>query len=477
MSSPSIKKIALMASHDWTLRLAMRQFLDFIDPVIRWKGKEYKLELIRVIAKPLEVGTDLSLEADLVMDRTTHWNSYYRSWAHQAMNSMARMVNHSYTFAVFDKHSTYDLMSRAIHPEDVFPKTVLLPQFQPWTEDQINQMWWEREQVLIAENTQFGFDPLRRKTDMDAVKTALASEQRYHTREQIVRQHFYDSGEYLQKVVNDVFQNKYPLYLKKAYGGGGAKVYKINNFQELCEKYDRSGDQAYHLQEGIEPYDYFYRAMGVGPIVIPMIFQPDQPHHEHYSSEKPCLEKHVYNRLESYVMFINSYHRWTYNSFECLSKNGKLHPIDFANACPDSQFISLHVHFPLIVCSLLKWLSFCAVTGKDMGVDLQMTQYLKKLNSPQISQLEKFEFCREMSEKYYEIAKFNDFCGENFTDLNQQMVSFYDKQFEEIIRFAMQFSNFPEAEHETFYQYYDQMMKQIWRPNTDLYLTPHVIKG
>ena len=187
------------------------------------------------------------------------------------------------------------------------------------------------------------------------------------------------------------------------------------------------------------------------------------------------MDKAVFHRLESYVMFINSYHRWTYNSFESLMKNGKLNPIDFANACPDSQFISLHVHFPLCVCSLLKWLAFCAITEKDMRMDLEMTRYLKVLNSNDYSQAEKFNFCREMSENYFEIEKFNEFCKENFENLEDKMIEFYDQSFDDIIRFAMEFSDFPENEHEKFYKEYKTLMETHWRPHAKEYLTPVIL--
>lgn len=472
MNSPQIKKIALMASHDWTLRAAMAEFLDYIDPTFKWNDKEYKIELVRVIAKPLLAGTDIIHDMDLIVDRTTHWNPYYRYWAHQAMNSLAHMVNHTYTFSVYDKHSTYDIMARAMHPKDRFPKTLLLPQFSPWSDDQIRQWWWKYEQELIMENTEFGFDNARRKTDLEAVQQKLSSARGFYERAKVIREHFYYSGDYLREAVEEVFENKFPLYLKKAYGGGGSKVYRINNLGELYHHYDRTGDEAFHLQEAIEPYDRFYRAMGIGPIVFPMIFQPEKPHHEHYSPIKPKLDPEIYYRLQSYVLFINSYHRWTYNSFESLLRDNKLHPIDFANACPDSQFVSLHVHFPLLVCSLLKWLTFCAVTEKDMGIDLQMTKYLKVLNNPEISQEEKFLFCRRESDTYFETEKFEEFCGINFVGLEDRMIEFYDQRFSEIIDFAMQYSDFPEPEHEKFFTYYKTMMDQYWRPNAKDYLKP-----
>jgi len=472
MSKPIIKKVALMASHDWTLRVAMAEFLNFTNPTIHWKGKDYQLELTRVIAKPVLAGTDTSKEADLFVDRTTHYNKYYRYWAHQAMNSLGRMVNHPYTFFVFDKHSTYDLMARAIHPEDRFPKTVLLPQFHPWREDQIKQKWWEYEQELIIENTELGFDESLRKTDHQTVQKKLEDAQRFDRRADIVRQHFYYSGDYLREVVEEIFENRFPLYLKKAYGGGGAKVYKIESLEELCERYDKSGEDVFHLQEGVEPYDVFYRAMGIGPIVFPMIFQPLHPLHEHYNPEKVTMTPELYRRLESYVLFINSYHRWTYNSFECLLKDGRFHPIDFANACPDSQFISLHTHFPLLVCSLLKWMAFCTVSNKDLHADLEMRRYLTVLNNTDIDGEEKFEFCRKLSVEFFEVEKFQEFCDANFTDLEDQMIEFYDQKFDEIIRFAMEFSDFPEVEHDHFYEYYKEMMDTHWRPNAKDYLKP-----
>ncbi len=476
MSEPKVKKIALMASYDWTLRKAMAEFLDFIKPVIRWKRKQYTLELTRIIAKPLVTGQDLSHEADLIVDRTTHWNAFYRYWAHQAVNSQARMVNHSYTFSVYDKHSTYDLMARAIHPADRFPKTVLLPQFQPWTEDQIKQHWWKEEQQLLIENTEYGFDPKRRRTDLATVKQKLDDAIRYDKRSRNVRELFYYPGNYLKETIETIFENKFPLYLKKAYGGGGTKVWRIDNMEELWEKYDKTGDEAFHLQEGIEPYERFYRAMGIGPIVVPMIFQPDKPHHQHYSPEKVAIEKEIFHRLESYVMFINSYHRWTYNSFECLRTGNQLHPIDFANACPDSQFLSLHVHFPTVLCNLIKWLSFCAVTEKDMRIDLEMTKYLTVINDPKIPGEEKFEFCRKMSEDYFEIDTFREYCEQNFKDIEQQFIEFYDKKFDEIIRFAVEYSNFPEREYDVFFDYYKNLMETIWRPNTDTYLKTVLFK-
>ena len=77
-----------------------------------------------------------------------------------------------------------------------------------------------------------------------------------------------------------------------------------------------------------------------------------------------------------------------------------------------------------------------------------------------------------MSDEYFEITKFEDYCGRNFEGLEQKIIAFYDEHFEEIIRFALEFSNFPENEWDQFYAHYKGMMDSIWRPNAMEYLQP-----
>lgn len=474
-----------MASYDWSMRYATMKFLEFVNPVIHWQGKDYKLELGRVIAEPLVCGQNLNHVADFVIDRTTHWNDYYKCWAQQALNSQMSIVNNSTAFYAFDKHVCYDLLARAMHPTDRLPTTVLLPQYYPWNEDLERQDMWEYEQKLIIQHTKFGFDERRRHTDWKKVEEKL--KRAYHGERlgKIVRDLFYAKGNYLKDVVEKYFHNHFPMYLKKVAGGGGSDVFKINNIEELYQKYDETGGRAFHLQEAVENYDVFIRCLALGPQIMPMKFLPDKPLHEHYAPEKISwddkllgtvpnkinVDKEILKRMLNYVMFINSYFRWTYNSFEAFIKEGQVFPIDFANACPDSNFTSLHVHFPWLICSKLRWFAYCAVTGKDMRVDLEQKAYLDVLNNPNISQEEKYQFCARKSVDYFEIEPFKAFCAENFADLNQKMVQFYDRQFEDIISYAIHFSDFPEEEHEKFYYQYKNMMETYFRPNAMEYLT------
>ncbi len=474
--SYKVKKINIMASYDWSMRAAMMNFLNFLDPVITYKKDKYKLELGRIVAKPLRAGARLNDESDFIVDRTVHWNDYYKFFAQQAINCQMRIANHSNTFHTHDKHATYDLITRALHPSDRLPVTVLLPQFRPYTEEQEKQQLWEYEQELIIGNTKFGWDEHRRHIDWEEVNKKMERTIRWKKKNKIMYDQFYCKGNYLLETVEKEFKGQFPLFLKKAFGGGGSEVFKVHSMDELYYQYDQTGSKSFHLQEAIENYDNFVRCMAIGPQVLPMEFQPDKPLHEHYSPAKLKLDKDVCDRTINYVLFINAYYRWTYNSFEALIKDGSIHPIDFANACPDSNFTSLHVHFPWLICALVKWVSYCAVTEKDMRIDMEQNKYLKILNDPSVPQIEKYNHQVKLSKEYFEIEKFNDFCEKNFPDIEDKMVEFYDKHFDEIIAYAIEMSDFPEGEQERFYHYYKDMMDNIFRANAKEYLTTVIYK-
>lgn len=466
-----VKKVKIMASADWSMRKAMMDFNRFLDRTIKYEGKEYKIELGRIVAEPFVCGSDLTPVCDVIVDRTIHWNAFYKCWAQSAANNLMTNLNNSLSYDNLDKHAGYDLIARAMHPLDRLPTTVLLPQFAPYTEDMERQDLWEYEQSQVIRNTKFGFDPNRAVTDWKKVRETMERIPGLMEKQKIIRSQFYPHGNYLAEVMEKFFGNRFPLFMKKAYGGGGSDVYKIHNMEELYEKYDASGGKLFHLQEAVEDYDAFVRCMAIGPQVLPMRYQPDEPIHKHYSPEKLKLDRDVNHRLYNYVNFINSYYRWTYNSFEGLVKNGSIHPIDFANACPDSNLTSLHVHFPWVICALTKWVAFCAVTRKNLKVDLEQETYLRVLNDKSIPQEKKFDFIVKKNIEYYEPEKFDAFVAENFADVEDRMIEFYDRHFDEVLGYSIEMSDFPKAEHEQMFWYYKNMLESVFRPNAKEYLT------
>ncbi len=72
---------------------------------------------------------------------------------------------------------------------------------------------------------------------------------------------------------------------------------------------------------------------------------------------------------------MSAFFRWDYNSSETIIKDGKVSPVDFANACPETSMISLHYYFPWAIKSLVKWSIFCIATGRRMPVDQNTADY------------------------------------------------------------------------------------------------------
>ena len=126
-----------------------------------------------------------------------------------------------------------------------------------------------------------------------------------------------------------------------------------------------------NLQKAVLPYDWFVRCVGLGPQTRKVNYDPSaplaRPLHAWRSASSPPEDEKV---LEDTTLTINAFFGWDFNSCEALSKDGVWYPIDFANACPDSQVTSLHYHFPWLIKANLRWSIFCAATERKMRRNL-----------------------------------------------------------------------------------------------------------
>ena len=130
-----------------------------------------------------------------------------------------------------------------------------------------------------------------------------------------------------------------------------------------------------HLQEAVEPFDLFVRCLGIGSEVRFIRYDPTAPQHERYQTDTDFLTADEKSLLRDMTLTINSFFGWDFNSCEVIRKDGVFYPIDFANACPDSQVTSLHYHFPWLVKTMLAWSTFCAATKRPMRTNLDWDRY------------------------------------------------------------------------------------------------------
>ena len=106
-------------------------------------------------------------------------------------------------------------------------------------------------------------------------------------------------------------------------------------------------------------------------------YDPSAPLHDRYTMDDGGVPDDQRQTLIDTTMTINSFFGWEFNSCEALRQGDTWHPIDFANACPDSQVTSLHYHFPWLVAANLRWSIFCAATKRPMPINLDWAPYFE----------------------------------------------------------------------------------------------------
>jgi hypothetical protein len=93
-------------------------------------------------------------------------------------------------------------------------------------------------------------------------------------------------------------------------------------------------------------------------------------------------------------------------------KDGVFHPIDFANACPDSQVTSLHYHFPWLVKNMLRWTLFCAATKREMPPNLDWEPFFE-IAKKDLPYRERLKGYAKIANERMETERFNEFCAKH----------------------------------------------------------------
>lgn len=383
---------------------ALLKELDLSIPV----GKDtLSFEVERVNIEPFDLMQPCKY--DVVIDRLTHWYHTSREWIKKSIVTDDLYVfNNPWSLQSMEKHTTYAAMMRLGFP---IPQTWMVP---------------PKEYVESAD-----LQPtLRRYAKL------------------------FNLGDIGDKI-------GYPLFMKPYDGGAWVGVTAIKDREALLNAYDESGARLMHLQEGVIPFDGFVRCIGLGPQWRCVNYDPDAPLHDRYRMDINFISEIEERRLEDITMVINAFFGWDFNSCESLLSKGEWHPIDFANACPDSQVTSLHYHFPWLIKANLRWSIFCAATKRRANTDLNWREYFD-IADQDIPFDDKLAAYVKIARKRFDIDEFEAFCEKHLAHLDEVADAYFKT---EDVRAAIREkveSLYPAREYDEFTQlFWDRIQK--WR--------------
>jgi glutathione synthase/RimK-type ligase-like ATP-grasp enzyme len=132
----------------------------------------------------------------------------------------------------------------------------------------------------------------------------------------------------------------FPAYMKPHSGGGWKSVYKINNADELFDKFAETEQLVMMLQEEIK-FDAYFRCYSIGrKYVRIMHYEPRNPHHLRYVADFN-VPASLIKTMEDYVLRLNNALGYDFNTVEFAIRDGIPYAIDFCNPAPDADVNSV----------------------------------------------------------------------------------------------------------------------------------------
>ena len=369
-----VKRIGLSLGADICWPICYEEIVRKLDlkvPVTKNGKKDVvSFSVDRVKIEPFDLAAPCPY--DVVLDRLTHWYLPTREWVKKAvvLNDLY-VLNNPWSIQANEKHTTYAAMMRLGVP---VPTTWMLPQkdYEPHADLQVTMNRYAK---------------------------------------------LFDLGQIGAKV-------GYPMFMKPYDGGAWVGVSKIDDEKTLREKFDESGKRLMHLQKAVSPFDLFVRCLGVGPQTRCMRYDPGAPLHLRYMTDKNFLTKEEESLMADTTLTINTFFGWDFNSCEALRQDGVFQPIDFANACPDSQVTSLHEHFPWLVLAQVRWSLFVAATGRKMRKTLDWDPYFE-IASKSLPYREKLRQYATIARQRLDADRFQEFCDKHLGALPEIAYEFF----------------------------------------------------
>ncbi len=364
------RHIGLSLGADICWPICYEALLEKLDLAIPDGKDTLRFDVERIAIEPFDLRQPCKY--DVVIDRLTHWYHTSREWIKKAiLMDDLYVFNNPWSLQSMEKQTTYCAMMRLGFP---VPDTWLIPPKE------------------YAESP-----------DLKPTLTRYAK--------------LFNLGDIGDRM-------GYPLFMKPYDGGAWVGVSAIKNREALLEAYDKSGTRVMHLQQGVQPNDAFVRCIGLGPQWRFVNYDPSAPLHDRYRMDVDFLPTVDQEHLANLTMVINAFFGWDFNSCESLRRDGIWHPIDFANACPDSQVTSLHFHFPWLIKANLRWSVFCAATKRNMQTDLNWRAYFDIADEDSAFE-DKLEKYVAIANKRFDAERFYEFCDEHLAHLDEVAHEFF----------------------------------------------------
>jgi hypothetical protein len=347
---------------------------------IRYGGESHEFATERLRNEPFDLRY-LPRHA-LVIDRLSWWYLLPREWLKKvALMNDVYLLNNPFTFQAMEKHAAYCAMMRLGLR---VPDTWLIPHKLPPDNPRY---------IPMAERYNPPFD-------LDGIAEEIG----------------------------------YPLFMKPFDGGMWVGVTKIATSDELHFAYDHSGERLMHVQAAVDDYDVFTRSLSIGPQTMVMRYDPGAHGHYRYATEQGFLTPELEREVSAISRLVNAFFRWEFNSCEVIVKDGRAHPIDYANASPDIALVSLHYYFPWAIKSLVAWCVFCTATGRAMRINQNTRDYFAIGDDDALTYEEKLDRYGELVTAYFQAEEFADFCSSTLPHLDELVVDYFESpEFDELV--------------------------------------------
>ena len=200
--------------------------------------------------------------------------------------------------------------------------------------------------------------------------------------------------------------------MKPYDGGGWVGVTKIDNERALRAAYEQSGTLRHAPAEGAScPTTASCAASGSGrscgssattrprPCTTATASTPTS------SSAEDALAARGHDAHDQQLL------RLGLQFLRGAAQAGDWYPIDFANACPDSQVTSLHYHFPWLIKANLRWSIFCAATRAADASDPRLGAVLRRGAHDDCPIARSSRAYATIAHERFDTERFDEFCG------------------------------------------------------------------